>query len=66
MHKLRFPFPGSAPVFVGLSALEALLIFAPSQGISIPLWPEASAVGLCILAAMAWFTIPDAAQAKKP
>jgi hypothetical protein len=66
MLNLRFPFPGAAPVFVGLSALEALLLFAPSQGIAVPLWPEASAIGLFVLAALAWFTVPDTAKAKKP
>jgi hypothetical protein len=66
MEKRRFPFPGSMKVFLALSALEAILIFAPIEGVSVPFWPMASAVGLCILAALAWFSIPETIRAKRP
>jgi hypothetical protein len=66
MEQRRFPFPGSIPAFLILSGLEALLIFAPAEGFPVPFWPVASAVGLCLLAALAWFSIPETVSAKRP
>ena len=64
-EKPRYPFPGAIPAFLILSGMEALLIFAPEQGFPFPFWPVASAVGLCLLGALAWFSIPESASAKR-
>jgi hypothetical protein len=65
MEKRRFLFPGSVGVFLVLSGLEAGLIFAPAEGFSVPFWPVASSIGLCLLAALAWFSIPETIGAKR-
>jgi hypothetical protein len=64
-EKRRFPFPGSIQAFLILSGLEALLIFAPEEGFPVPFWPVASAGGLMLLAALAWFSIPETISAKR-
>ena len=66
MNKSRFQFRWSIQVFLALSGLECLLIFAPANGISIHYWMQASIAGLFLLAVLAWFTIPETAVAKKP
>jgi hypothetical protein len=66
MNKNRFQFRWSMQVFLVLSGLECLLIFAPAGGIQFHYWMQASIAGLFLLAVLAWFTIPETAVAKKP
>jgi hypothetical protein len=63
MDKKRFQFAGGMPVFGFLAALEGLLIFAPSLGASFVYWPQACAGGLCVLAAFAWYAVPEGPKA---
>jgi hypothetical protein len=66
MGKSRFQFRWSIQVFLALSALEGLLIFAPANGVQFHYWMQTSIAGLFLLAALAWFTIPETIVAKRP